>query len=185
MEAVQSFDGSAGELQRSKYILDFLQTGSVPHACKVSGLSRHAHQRIVQMFAEKGHFFDSPRPGRPVIYTEEMMRAAYDRLLDDQEGSMTGKRLRGKLVEDGVLHATADMDTFMQHFKQYVVERGHTLTITSTSTEFYIAVPDVKARLDFARTMTQELRDRSLNHLIWADETILEEYPHPKGMRCL
>ena len=43
---VKSFKGNANELKRAKYILAFLQTGSIAYACKVSGLSAKAHSRI-------------------------------------------------------------------------------------------------------------------------------------------
>ena len=185
VKTIQRFDGNATELKRARYILDFLQTKSESHAQHVSGLSRHSHQRIIQMFIEKGHFFYGQHPGRPVAYTKDVMESAYDLLVGSEGSSMTGRLLREKLIRAGVLPVTSDIDTFMRRFKQYVEERGHRLITNSVNTTFFISRPDMAERLKFATYMVRELKTRSLNNLIWEDETILEEYPHPKGRTYL
>jgi len=83
---IKGFDGNSTELKRAKYILNFLQTKSVSEACRASGLSSKAHARIISMFMERGNAYDGQRPGRPVVYTDAIMEAAYSMLVDKDSG---------------------------------------------------------------------------------------------------
>lgn len=180
--AFEAFDGSRSEFKRAQYILAFLQSGSVAFACKASGLSRMSHQRIVQMIAERGHAFDSSRSGRPVVYSAAIMEPACEKLINSDEGYLNGKQLQHKLVSEGVLHPSSDVDTFMRHLKQHVASQGHKLIVNSVKTTFYIKQSDKKHRMAYAQAVLDLLRtSKSLANLIYTDEVILEESPHPKG----
>jgi hypothetical protein len=181
LATVSNFDGSKDELARAKYILAFLQTGSRAYAAKASGLSVKAHGRIVKMFAQRGNAFDCKRPGRPVLYTEAIMEAAYEMLISQEEDLLTGKQLQRMLCDEGVLQSSSDVDIFMKHLRQYVESQGHRLITNSTKTTFFLAISDVAARLKYCKEMLEELNSRPLSGLIFSDETALEESPHPKG----
>jgi hypothetical protein len=58
---IKAFEGNISDYRRARHILAFLQTGSEAFACKVSGLSSMAHRRIIKMFIERWHAFDSVR----------------------------------------------------------------------------------------------------------------------------
>lgn len=136
------------------------------------------------MYVNRGHAFDSPRSGRPAVYTADMMEAAYDVLVNNEGSLLTGKQLQQKLVQEGLLHPNSDSGAFMSHLRQYIESQGHRLITNSTQTTFFLARSDVSARQAFVNTMMEELRSTSLESIIWADETILEECPHPKGTSC-
>jgi hypothetical protein len=184
VRTVEAFDGTPEELKRAIYVTNFLQTGSRAEACKASGLKPRCHSRIVQMYVDRGHAFDSPRSGRPAVYTADMMEAAYDVLVNNEGSLLTGKQLQQKLVQEGLLHPNSDSGAFMSHLRQYIESQGHRLITNSTQTTFFLARSDVSARQAFVNTMMEELRSTSLESIIWADETILEECPHPKGTSC-
>jgi len=184
VRTVEKFDGNAEELQRAKYIVNYLQTGRRTAACKASGLPSRCHNRIVQMFVDRGHALDGPRSGHPPVYTAAMMEAAYDVLVSNEESLLTGKQLQQKLVQEGRLHPNSDIDAFMGHLRQHIESQGHRLITNSMQTTFFLARSDVDVRQTFSNTMMQELRSTALDSIIWADETILEECPHPKGTAC-
>lgn len=178
---VQSFDGNNEERARARYILAFLQTKSQSYAQKASGLSVKAHSRIVQMLSDRGHAFDQPRSGRPILYTVPLMEAAYEMLITHDEGFLTGPQLLRKLVEAGLLQPSSHVATFIKHLKAYIQSQGQRLITNSTSTTFFIAMSDVAARMKYAGLMLRELRSTKLAAVIFSDETTLEESPHPKG----
>lgn len=181
IQTFQGFQGNQAEEARARYILAFLQTGSQAHAMKMSGLSSKAHNRIVEMWAKRGHAFDAQRPGRPSMYTQPLMEAAYEMLITCDDRYLTGRQLLKKLKQAGVMQPSSDVDTFMKHLRQYINSQGHRLITNSEKTTFFIAISDVTARLKYASMMLAELRSLPLAAFIFSDETTLEESPHPKG----
>lgn len=179
---VKEFDGSQTELARATFLLVYLQTGSTSLAAKHSGLQPRELKKIIELLAAHGSLSDSPRSGRPIVYTPDKMDIAFQLLVDNDEGSMTGQDLMGKLVDQGVLPHNADVDTFLHHFRQHVEANGHKLILNSTKTIFYIAVNDVVQRVHYAQHMMDALKTQPLDMIIFVDETTLEESPHPKGM---
>jgi hypothetical protein len=180
---VKSFKGNANELKRAKYILAFLQTGSIAYACKVSGLSAKAHSRIEEMFIQRGHAFDGQRSGRPVVYSDSQMVAAVDLLTGQEEGLLNGKQAHNHLVEAGSLHRTSAVQPFMLHLRKYVKGQGHQLITNSVKTTFFVDHRDMGERVAYAHTMLDILQKKgALDNLIFVDETTLEAVPHPKGM---
>lgn len=181
---IKAFEGNSSERRRASHILAFLQTGSKAFACKTSGLSRMAHQRIIQMFIDRGHAFDSERSGRPMAYTAPIMEAGYATLISNEEGCLNGKQLQQKLVKEGVLHPSSDVDVFLRHLHQYVKGQGHRLITNSVKTTFFITLSDVAARVAYAHAMLDELKaSKALDNIIFVDEVIVEESPHPKGRK--
>jgi hypothetical protein len=181
LATVSNFDGNKDELARAKYILAFLQTGSRTFAKKASGLSAKAHGRIVKMFIQRGNALDCERRGRPELYTEAIMEAAYEMLVANEEDLVTGRQLQRMLCDEGVLQPSSDVDIFMKHLRQYVEGQGHRLITNSTKTTFFLAISDVGARLKYCKQMLEALHSSPLSALIFSDETTLEESPHPKG----
>jgi hypothetical protein len=178
---IVQLDGSPAELKRAKYLLAFLLTKSEAQACKCSGLSRKAHARIVHMFIEKGNAADNCRSGRPTLYTADVMDAAYNVLTDPESGLLTGRKLKKRLVAEGILHADSDDHNFLIHLKEHIKSQGRRLITNSVQTTFYITKTDVADRLLYAQKMTDLLKQISLEDLVFVDEVTLEESPHPKG----
>jgi hypothetical protein len=178
---VKHFEGTSQELARSKYQLAFMQTGSRPYACKASGLSPHAHQRIINMLSERGHTFEHERSGRPQVYTDIQMEAAYEALTQQEEAPLTGVALLKKLIADGEIHTTATAKRFLEHLRAYIQSQGQRLITNSSKTTFFISIKDVADRQRYAHTMQAELQSRPLESIVFADEVIVEESAHPKG----
>jgi hypothetical protein len=70
----------------------------------------------------------------------------------------------------------------MEHLRLHVEAKGHKLIVNSTKTIFYITINDVVQRVQYAQHMMDILKTQPLDMIIFADETTLEESPHPKGM---
>ena len=170
------------ELKRAKYLLVLLQTLSPAEARKASCLSAKAHNRLIKMFMEKGDAYDSPRSGRPQVYTPVIMEVAYEVLTGADSGPLTGRKLKARLVAEGVLHETSDEKRFMEHLREYITSQGRRLITNSMQTTFYITRTDVVDRLNYASVMMGLLANPEvLRSLIYVDEVTLEESPHPKG----
>lgn len=134
------------------------------------------------MFIEKGHAFDSERPGRPTVYSADVMEAAYVMLINNEEGHLNGKQLQQKLVSGGILHSSSDVAVFLQHLRQYVKGQGRRLITNSVKTTFFITMTDMAERVKYACAMLVRLRTSTcLDSLFFVDEVTLEESPHPKG----
>ena len=176
-----NFQGTHDELRRAQYVLAFLQTSSKTCSQKESGLSLKAHTRIIQMLARQGSLSSGPKSGRPLSYTENEMEAAYDLLCNQTEVLLTGVSLLKQLIEDGLLHTDASPQRFLEHLKAFIMRKGHRLITNSTRTTFFLAKGDIKLRLSFAGDMLKDLEKRKLTSLVFEDEVLLEEGPHPKG----
>lgn len=181
LKTLGSFEGSERERKRAIFILAFLQTGSEHKARRASGLSSKALDRIIDSLAEHGDFRERPRSGRPVTYSPVVMEAAYQLLVDWEEGFPTGPALMQKLVEQRMLERIVDVDCLLGHLKHHVRAMGHILIVDSSKTTFFLTVTDVVCRVKFAHLMADELCRHPADMVIFVDETTLEESPHPKG----
>lgn len=133
------------------------------------------------MLEERGTISDAPRSGRPRLYTKALMRKAVQILVKNTAMLLTGTMLLQLMVSMGLVSEHADVDTFMLRFREYVTSIGHKLVVNSTNTIFLLTANDVALRVTFATKMLGVLASMPLEMVIFTDETILEESPHPKG----
>jgi hypothetical protein len=181
----QNFKGTAGTLKRARYVLAFLQTGSMEIARRAAKLSPHAHWKIIRMIAENGHYADSERSGRPCLYTEAEMEAAYNALVKQKYGKLNGVELLKQLREEGLVHETAEPKRFLQHLTSHIRSKGQKLITNCTKTTFFLSEADARARLLYSKEWLERLNTMSLGNVVFADEVCLEESPHPKGVSAL
>jgi hypothetical protein len=109
------------------------------------------------------------------------MEAAYDVLTDPESGLLTGRKLKARLVSQGILHSSSDDKSFMKRLREFITSQGQRLITNSVQTTFYITRTDVADRKRYAEMMTELLKTTGLDSLVFVDETTLEEQPHPKG----
>ena len=181
VRGIDHFDGTEAERKRAIYVLVFLQTASRSEAEHASGLSCKALGRIISSLSDHGDMRERPRSGRPLTYTSAVMDAAYHALVEWDEGFPTGTDLMSKLVDQGVLERSVDVDLLLQHLKAHVKEKGHILIVDSTKTTFFLTAQDVVDRVKFASMMLGKLQTQESDMIIFVDETTVEESPHPKG----
>ena len=176
-----NFKGTAGTLKRARYVLAFLQTGNKQLALRAAKLSHHAHDMIVRMMAKNGHFADDERSGRPCLYTETEMEAAYNALVKQKYGRLNGVELLRQLKEEGLVHPTAEPQRFLQHLTTHIKAKGHRLITNCSKTTFFISEADAHARVVYSEGWLLRLEKITLERVVFADEVTLEESPHPKG----
>ena len=169
------------QLCRAKYLVTYLRTNSDAQAQHASGLKKNAKRRITEMLEERGTISDAPRPGRPRLYTKALMRKAVQILVENKAMLLTGTMLLQVMISMGLASEHADVDTFMLRFCECVTSIGHKLVVNSTNTIFLLTANDVTLRVMFATKMLGVLASTPLEMVIFTDETILEESPHPKG----
>lgn len=169
------------QLRRAKYIVTHLRTGSDAQARHASGLKKNAKKSIIKMLEERGTIADAPRSGRPQRYSEALMRQAVKILVESKGKLLTGHKLLDIMIARHLTEANADVGHFMRQFRAYVTSIGHKLVVNSTRTIFLLTAEDVSLRVMFAQRMLSMLANQPPKMLIFVDETILEEAPHPKG----
>jgi hypothetical protein len=172
-------------MRRAKYIAAFMQTSDKKIAHEESGLSPNAHLRIIKSICRYGNLSDGPRSGRPLVYTDPMMKAAFNRVATDDTAKLTGKKLVMELKNKGVLHQSANLRRFLPHLSLYVEKKGYNMISNYRRTTFFLNASDKVTRLAYARHMLDLLNSgkSTLSHLVFSDEVTLEEAPHPKGMQ--
>lgn len=178
---VCTFKGTAQTLARARYVLAFLQTSNKVYAASASGLSCHAHKRIIKGLAQNGHLGESARSGRPPLYTEDQLEAAYELLANQKYGKLTCVDLLRQLKADEKMHATAEPKRFLKHLHAFILKKGHRLITNCTKTTFFISDHDAMARVEYAKWWLTQLTTVPLSCLVFVDEITLEESPHPKG----
>ena len=127
-----------------------------------------------------------PRSGCPRVYTSDMLDAATEWLVKDECTAHTAATFTALLKEQGVLHANAKPARFMERWAAHLKTKGFHLIPCCTTSKFLIPASDKPKRLEFAQRMLKLLEDGSLKGCMWADETTIEQDPHPKsGMHAL
>jgi hypothetical protein len=174
--------GHKAEQQRAAYVLNFMQTGSQAEACKASGLSRLAHQRIIKLLSETGGLGDSPRSGRPPSYTEEKMAGAYQQLVTSPQ-KLNGKQLLSKCKKRGIIHQGANHGPFMKRLKTHCKSIGPPLVTNSRKTQPFNTKGDIEERKVWSKDLLERMEQCKIRDMdiIASDETEWAEYPHPKS----
>lgn len=157
------------------------QTSDKAAARKRAGLGKNAPKRIEALLHATGGLQDRPRSGCPPVYTADVLDAATEWLVKDECTAHTAATFTAILKEQGVLHASAKPARFMERWAAHLKTTGFHLVPCCTTTKFLIPASDKPQRLAFAMRMLQLLKRGSLKGCMWADETTIEQDPHPKS----
>lgn len=169
------------ERQRASLVIASLKHSLGYSAATFTTAAKRRLRTVLHMFEERGHCFDAPRSGRPTIYTDQILEAAVDKLLEFEDIYPTTSQLVEELQQSGVLHPHADHHTFITHLKEYVEARGHHLIMNYDRTTFVLLKQDTAARQAYCTYMEDLLAKHDLEDLVFVDETQLAAAPHPKG----
>lgn len=177
---IKSFDGNNRERARAEYVLAYLTTGDKKKAEEASGFPACRHQRIVDMWRERASIRDKPmqQPARKL--PPLVLQQAFQRLKTSSE-IFNGPEYFSKLQEEGVIPQGCDKKWFFEKLKKHIASKGCTLQMSSTKSVFYLSEGDMQTRLKYCKGMLSQLIRDSLDHLMFADETTLEDAPHPKS----
>ena len=177
-----NFKGQRAQKARVKYVIAVLQGATDAQAKKAANLKHRAtRSRIIDKLRCQGNLRDAPRLGHARTYTEEHMEAAVDILAEQDEATLTGVHLLQIMKDRGLIHQDASASRFLEHLHRHVQAQGYRLVTNHRRTTFFLTKQDVKERAAFAREMVQKLNDYPLEKWIFADESELSEYCHPKG----
>lgn len=171
------------EAKRVRFAIEFLRTGSDAAAAKFSGLSeRHTRTRLADRLAKSGSFSEAPHPRESPKFTELVMVAAKSFMLGADEVRYTCSDVVAHLLALDLLEPPVNHTNFLKHFKEYLAEHGETLVVGSRKMVFQITPAAAKQRMTLTQQRLQELGSQyQLTDIIFEDETIFEEGPHPKG----
>lgn len=175
---LKKFTGTWSKLKRLQFILYLCQGCDVASSLRKAKLSHHGPDRLVNLVAETGGIEDRPRSGRPVIYTEAVMKKAYGILADHDVTKYMGVSLLKELKEQSHIHPKATVKYLLRHLEAYVWGQVHTFSTNCTRTTFGLTNSDHKPRLDHAKNMLTVFKNTPL---LFAEEMTLEDAPYPKG----
>lgn len=169
-------------MQRLRYIIGFLETGSKAHALKVAGFhSPNAHHRVLEHLKQHGTLDEAPHVRPSVKFSNEVLAEAQDHLLSSNH-ALTTAELVAWLQQQGQLDEHTDCHNFLQHFKQYLGDQELTLKVADTASIFRITEKTAEERLKFCERYEPLLESSLLlQNMVVCDETTFEESPHPKG----
>lgn len=147
----------------------------------------HSHNylpRLIEHLKTYGTFAEAPHHKPPTKFTDGVMAAAQQLLVDSADSALTTTDLVHALEQAGCLAAPTDNHNFLVRFREYVAAQGLTLQVGDTSTIFRITEESALERYSVSAKLLQLVpTDAALQDFIFVDETHFEESPHPKG-RC-
>jgi hypothetical protein len=158
-------------------------TGTTPaDAAATLGHSHNYNTRLAEHLKKYGTFAEAPHHKAPTKFTDEVMAAAPQCLLDSMDSALTTADLVHALEGNGLLTAPTDNHNFLVRFKEHVAAQGLTLQVGATSTIFRITEESASERYSVAQALLQlASTEAALQEFIFVDETTFEESPHPKG----
>jgi hypothetical protein len=169
------------EKQRLVYAIDYLQNSDKKSAAKVSGLkSRNAHKRLVSHLQQYGRFGEATHARERSKFTDTVMQAAVDTLTETSSGYMNTQELLCELDAQGILSKDSDHAHFRAALRDYLEKLGLWLSV-GHQTIFRITDTTAKERLAFVKEYRPKVQGWKLENVVIADETTIEESPHPKG----
>lgn len=169
------------ELQLRAYVTHILSTADDRKALRATGLSASAREISIRRLTENGTLAARPSTGRHPKYTDAVCERALE-ILEEHDGEqLTLTHLLQLLEAANVVETPTDRSNFSTHLRDYVHAHGRYINTTCDHTIFMLARTDHKPRVDFCTAALELLGTRSLEDVVFIDETAWEEAPHPKG----
>ena len=170
------------EADRIIYTALVLKGTSLADAAITLGHSHNYGTRLAKHLLKYGTFAEAPHHKAPTKFTDEVMAAALQHLVDSAESAYTTTELVRELEQAGRLAAPTDNHNFLVRFKEYVARQDLTLMVGDTSTIFRITEESALERCNVAQALLELApTGAELQQFVFVDETTFEESPHPKG----
>lgn len=169
--------------RRTEYLITILETEDVQLAKEKHHISQKYHKRLITHLENGYGLDDAPRSGRPKSYTARVMDDVMKVLLSDETGLLTGVVLHAKCKKAGFIEKQSDYHQFMWALKEHVRSMGHKLNTRSHGSTFFISEDDRPKRVAYCQQWLDDVGE-DMQHIIFVDETTIEQYGHPKGANC-
>jgi hypothetical protein len=159
-----------------------LKGTSLADAAVALGHSHNYSKRLAEHPEKYGTFAEAPHHKAPTKFTDAVLAAALQHLLDSAESAFTTSDLVCDLEQAGLLAPPTDNHNFLVRFREYAARQGLTLMVGDTSTIFRITEESALERYNVAQALLKLApTDAELQQFVFVDETTFEESPHPKG----
>ena len=177
-------DMPAQQLQRTLYVIEYMESGDRGLAQKFAGYKDSSvHSRIIAHLKECGTLAEKPHSRAPVKYTNKVFEEAVSKLCEDSDQPMATPELIAHLEKSGFLEPPTNSHNFIDRFEQWCEEHNLTLQVGARDTIFKITEVTTEERLQFVKEYIPQLgASIKLDEIIVCDETTIEESPHPKGI---
>jgi hypothetical protein len=167
--------------KRATYVVARLEGQSDKQACRQAGYQCSPLKSILSALKQRHTIAHAPRSGRPSIFTESVMAAALDLLLEHEYDRMKGSGVCQLVVDEGWLQEPVDRQNFTKHFMTYLSGLGYHPRLDAHNTVFFLKACDMPQRVNFCTSAQDLLKGAAVTDCCWVDETTVEECTHPKG----
>jgi len=111
--------------KRTRYVINYLETGSHEKALEASGIrSPKTHASIIRMLKRNGTLEESAHEREPCKFTPDVMEAAKNYLIEEQDTPKSTAEVVAYLEGVGHLEPPTNNHNFLAAFSSWVVEQG-------------------------------------------------------------
>jgi len=163
------------------WLVTYLETGSMKQARAVPHAPPNAKSIILRRLKATGGLDARPSTGRRRRFTDAVCQAALKALSTHPRDQLTLGELLERVKGKVPLPANANVANFSKYLRKYVHTKGLYINTTSRATIFLLQQHDFKQRVAFCRRALRQHIDQALPNIVFIDETVIEEAPHPGG----
>lgn len=127
---------------------------------------------------------DKPRPGRPPIYTSDILDEAFEWFDENDWRLLTKEELVEELKLKSILPESARVDGFYPAFKQHLLVCGYVLKWGQRSLTFALSHQHEIWREEWCLQHQAVFTSETVGDYWFCDEIWAEEAGHPKGVRA-
>ena len=170
------------EILRRDYLLLRLDGLTDKGARKQLGITAANFEEHLRAALERDcSLADKPRPGRPHIYTPEILNKALDWFDLNDWRLMTKGELVSQLKLKGVLPESAHVEGFYPAFKEYLLDCGYVLKWGQRNLTFALSHQHEIWREEWCQQHQTLFTSETVGDFWFCDEIWAEEAGHPKG----
>jgi hypothetical protein len=179
--------------QRADFLIELLGTEEAKRVQKRMGITDHSYlQRLISNLQEYASIADAPRSGRKHKYTADMLAGARDHMLEGEDCVWSMKGFVEGLMDDGILPADTNPESFWEVFAPYMAQRGLRMVYGTQRLTFAMNTHHASERLKWAVEHQTILTHTTVKDYWFTDEFSLDYGPPPKsepfcvlGFNCL
>lgn len=171
--------------KRADFLLLLLEGKSVREAKKQLNITSTTYvNKLATKLRDTASLADGQRSGRPRKYTDELLEAAKDYVIEIEDAVYSSKDLVSAMIGEGVLPEATAWSGFWPVFIPYMASQGVPLVWGLQRLTFALSGTHARARLKWCHDYQDIITDATVGSYWFVDEISIELGGHPKGECC-
>lgn len=171
--------------RRAEFLIELLHTEEAKNLLKRKGITDHSFiKRLCSNLREYGSIVDAPRSGRDPKYTDELLAAAMEFMLESLDCVWSKQCFVDSLIAEGVLEDGVSIEGFWRPFAAYMQQHGMRMVYGTQRLTFAMSGRHADGRLTWCRDNEGVLTHETVREYWFTDEIQLEHGPPPNS-ECL